>query len=79
MELLKHLGAALRPGGRIGLVDYKKDGGGPGPPLEQRLDEATLVRDAERAGLRLIREDTFLPFQYLLIFGGASGLAAETR
>jgi ubiquinone/menaquinone biosynthesis C-methylase UbiE len=72
VELLKHLSAALRSGGRIGLVDYKKDGGGPGPPIEQRQDEASLVREAGLAGLRLIREETFLPFQYLLIFGPAS-------
>lgn len=80
VELLKHLATALRSGGRIGLVDYKKDGGGPGPPIEQRLDEATLVHAAELAGLRLIREETFLPFQYLLIFGHASGaVTAEAR
>ena len=78
VEVLKHLGPALRPGGRIGLVEYKKDGGGPGPPQEERVDESTMIADAERADLHLIRKETFLPFQYFLILGRASG-SAETR
>jgi len=69
VDVLKNLGPALRPGGRIGLVEYKKDGGGPGPPQEERVDESTMIADAERADLHLIRKETFLPFQYFLIFG----------
>ena len=78
LEILRHLGAALRSAGRIGLIEFKKDGGGPGPPTDERLDEATVIKEAERAGLRLIRKETFLPFQYLLVLGRASG-PAETR
>jgi len=78
VDVLKNLGPALRPGGRIGLVEYKKDGGGPGPPQEERVDESTMIADAERADLHLIRKETFLPFQYFLILGRASG-SAETR
>lgn len=78
VDVLKHLGPALRAGGRIGLVEYTKDGGGPGPPQDERVDESTMIADAERAGLHLIRKETFLPFQYFLILGRASG-PAETR
>ena len=28
-----------------------------------------VVEDAKAAGLRLVSHETFLPFQYLLIFG----------
>jgi ubiquinone/menaquinone biosynthesis C-methylase UbiE len=73
--LLKHLGAALKPGGRLGVVEYTKGGGGPGPPAEDRMDEARVIRDAEAAGLRLARRETFLPFQYFLIFEHASATA----
>jgi hypothetical protein len=51
-------------------VDFRKDGvGGPGPPIEDRIDQAVIRRDAEQAGLRFIREETFLRYQYLLVFG----------
>ena len=47
VEILRHLGTALRSAGRIGLVEFKKDGGGPGPPTDERLDEATVIGEAE--------------------------------
>ena len=59
----------LKPSGRVGIVDYKKDGGGPGPPLEERVDPEAIMRDAEAAGLRLLKRETFLPYQFLLVFG----------
>jgi SAM-dependent methyltransferase len=70
VTVLRHIARSLAPQGRLGIVDFKLDGvGGPGPPLEERLDPAVIRRDAEQAGLRLLREDTFLRFQYLLVFG----------
>jgi predicted methyltransferase len=69
VAFLRNVARALKPQGRLGIVDYKKDGGGPGPPAEERVDPETVVRDAESVGLRLIRRETFLPFQFLLIFG----------
>ena len=49
-------------------MQFKKDGLGPGPPLEERVDADVIVRDAEAAGLTLVRRETFLPYQFLLIF-----------
>ena len=69
MEWLRNVRSALKPNGRIGIVDFRKDGWGPGPPLDERIDEATVVKDAQAASLRLISKDTPLPFQYLLVFG----------
>ncbi len=70
VTVLRHIARALAPHGRLGIVDFKLDGvGGPGPPLDERLDPAVVRRDAEQAGLRLLREDTFLRYQYLLVFG----------
>jgi ubiquinone/menaquinone biosynthesis C-methylase UbiE len=67
--LLRNVAAALKPNGRIGIVDYKRDGYGPGPALEERVDPARIVRDAEAAGLRLLSPPTLLRYQYLLVFG----------
>ncbi|HEU5107259.1 MAG TPA: class I SAM-dependent methyltransferase [Micromonosporaceae bacterium] len=69
VEWLKNVRRALRPAGRVGVVDFRKDGLGPGPPLDERVDEAEVVKDAEAAGLQVINRTTPLPFQYLLIFG----------
>ena len=69
VSLLSRVRAALKPNGRVGIVDFRKDGGGPGPDLEQRIDPDVVIRDATGAGLRFLAHETFLPYQYLLVFG----------
>ena len=70
VSLLRHVARALAPNGRLGIVDFKPDGaGGPGPPLEERLDPEVIKRDAASAGLVLRRQETFLRYQYFLVFG----------
>jgi SAM-dependent methyltransferase len=69
VSLLRNVRRTLKPTGRIGIVDYKKDGFGPGPPLEDRVDPGVILRDATVAGLRLLRREMFLPYQFLLILG----------
>ena len=67
--LLRNIAKSLKPQGRVGVVDYKRDGLGPGPALEDRVDAELIVRDAEGAGLKLLRRETFLPYQFMLVFG----------
>jgi ubiquinone/menaquinone biosynthesis C-methylase UbiE len=70
VSFLRNTAKALGPRGRLGIVDFRKDGaGGPGPPIEERLDAVVVERDAKEAGLTLLKEETFLRYQYLLIFG----------
>jgi SAM-dependent methyltransferase len=66
--MLKHLAAALAPNGRVGIVDFKKDVLGPGPAMDERLEPGVIIRDAAQAGLRLHAHETFLRYQYLLVF-----------
>jgi ubiquinone/menaquinone biosynthesis C-methylase UbiE len=69
VALLRNIADKLVPGGRVGIVDFKPDGaGGPGPALDERLDPGVIRRDAERAGLTFKSHETFLRYQYLLIF-----------
>jgi SAM-dependent methyltransferase len=69
VTLLRNAARALKPQGRIGVIDYKKDGFGPGPSIEDRVDPDVIERDARAAGLRVIARETFLPFQFFLILG----------
>ncbi len=69
VAMLASLARALKPQGRIGVIDFKLDGTGPGPSPEERVSPDVVVKDAAQAGLRLIRQEVFLPFQYFLILG----------
>jgi SAM-dependent methyltransferase len=71
VTLLQNIAKALRPGGRIGVIDFKLEGTGPGPDLSERVSPETVIRDATKAGLRVLSQENFLPFQYMLIFGSA--------
>ena len=67
--LLRNVAASsLKPFGRIGIVDFTKDGGGPGPAMEERVDPEAVIRDAKAAGLVLRSRESFLKYQYMLVF-----------
>ena len=70
VTFLRNLARALRPNGRIGIVNYKPGQGGPGPaPTEGvRVESASVEADARAAGLRVVAREN-LPFQYLLVLG----------
>jgi predicted methyltransferase len=67
-SLLEHLRAALKPGGRLGVIEHPLGGGGPGPDAEERIGAERVIAEVEAAGFRLARRETFLPFQYFLVF-----------
>jgi len=68
--LLQRIKQSLAPNGRLGIVDFKPDGaGGPGPDLEDRISPETIKQQAAAAGLKLLSHETFLKYQYLLVFG----------
>jgi ubiquinone/menaquinone biosynthesis C-methylase UbiE len=66
--MLSNVARSLKPEGRVGIIEFKKDGWGPGPPMDERMDPERIVRDAEAAGLRLLSHETFLRYQYMLVF-----------
>jgi len=69
VSMLSNLAKALKPSGRLGIVDFRLDGTGPGPESEERVSPDVVVNDATKAGLKLIRQEPFLQYQYFLIFG----------
>ena len=67
--LLQRIKESLAPNGRLGIVDFKLDGaGGPGPDLEDRVSPETIKQQAAAAGLKLLSHETYLKYQYLLVF-----------
>ena len=67
--LLRGIDRALKPQGRVGIVDFLPGGGGPGPSADDRVKPDTIIAAAEAAGLRLQSRENVPPFQYLLVFG----------
>jgi ubiquinone/menaquinone biosynthesis C-methylase UbiE len=64
---LRRLRRLLRSGGHLVNVDFHRRETPVGPPLARRIARETFLRDARRAGLALVREVTFLPYQYCLV------------
>ena len=49
VTFLRNTAAALKPGGRIGIVNYKPGRGGPGPSPDEgvRVESAAVEKDAD--------------------------------
>jgi ubiquinone/menaquinone biosynthesis C-methylase UbiE len=75
--LLHHVMAALKPQGRLGVVDFLPGDGGPGPSRQERADPETIIRTMADAGLTLQKRETIPPFMYLLVFGRQAAAAGE--
>jgi predicted methyltransferase len=71
VALLANVRKALKPSGVVAIINFKKDGGGPGPAMDERVDPEQVIADARAAGLELRRRDDFLRYQYMLTFGPA--------
>lgn len=76
VALLRNVARSLNARGRAGIVEFRKDGLGPGPALEERVDESRVLRAAEQAGLTLLARQTFLRYQYMLVLGPAAARGA---
>jgi len=67
----RRLGASLRPGGRIAVIDFTLDSP-QGPPRAARVAPETVKAEMQAAGHVLAAEHRFLPHQYFLVFRPAS-------
>jgi ubiquinone/menaquinone biosynthesis C-methylase UbiE len=59
---------ALKPGGRVAVIDFQQGKLKIGPPPEMKISREEMVREFEKAGFRLIEEQRFLPYQYFVVF-----------
>lgn len=67
----RRLREALRPGGRIAIIDFKLDSP-TGPPRAARIAPEVVGTEMKAAGYEPAAEHHFLPYQYFLIFRPAS-------
>ena len=65
------LRGALRPGGRIAIIDFTLDSP-QGPPRAVRVAPETVKAEMQAAGHALAAQHRFLPHQYFLVFRPAS-------
>ncbi|OFW09937.1 MAG: hypothetical protein A3H96_02725 [Acidobacteria bacterium RIFCSPLOWO2_02_FULL_67_36] len=69
---LSVLKKALKPGGQVIILDFQKKETPVGPPMEMRISRDEVVHEFEQNGFRLVKEHTFLPYQYFLVFSPRS-------
>jgi ubiquinone/menaquinone biosynthesis C-methylase UbiE len=79
VTLLRNVARALKRNGKVGIVNFTKEGAGPGPPMEERVDAERVIREANAAGLQLLDRPNFLRYQYMLVFGKPAPPAPERR
>jgi predicted methyltransferase len=68
-EMLASLRRALRPNGRMFLVDYRREAASPAWLLEHVRDgEDAVVREVEAAGFTMVSRDESLRDSYAVTF-----------
>ena len=64
---LARVAGALRPRGRIAIVDWHKHQTAIGPEMDHRVHREEFLAEAAKAGLRVVAEQKFLPHQYFIV------------
>lgn len=66
----RQLRSALKPGGRIAIIDYYHDArsGELGFPKRHLIPRKTVIHELSEAGYKLVKEHDFLTRQYFLVF-----------
>jgi hypothetical protein len=66
VQYAKRLLQALKPNGRLAIVDFQLDSP-EGPPVELRLEAQAIMADLSAAGFRATLVPETLPYQYIVV------------
>ncbi|MGB2402339.1 MAG: class I SAM-dependent methyltransferase [Akkermansiaceae bacterium] len=67
-EMMQSIVYALKPGGRVYLLEYRaEDPAVPIKPLH-KMTEAQSIKEMEAVGLRHLKTEGFLPWQHFMVF-----------
>ena len=66
-SFLRRMARCLKRGGRLANIDWLDRDTPKGPPANRRVPPAVFLRHARRAGLELVAEHAFLPYQYFFV------------
>ncbi|GAB3762997.1 class I SAM-dependent methyltransferase [Spirosoma pomorum] len=68
-EMITHIVSALKPGGRVVLVEYRAED--PSVPIKElhKLSVAQATKEMNAVGLKLLKNDKRLPQQHIMFFG----------
>ncbi len=70
-DVLARLASRLAPGGRLAVVDFHGGELPVGPPPDHKVAREVFLADATAAGLAVLREETFLPYQWFFLVSAA--------
>ena len=68
-EMMQHVALALKPDGRVVLVEYRAEE--PNVPIKElhKLSVQQATKEMKAVGLRLLKNDDRLPQQHIMFFG----------
>lgn len=67
LRIIQDSSRLLKKGGKLMIIDWKKEKTPEGPPLELRVQEATIESQMRKCGFFNIRKHALLPYHHFLI------------
>jgi len=67
VDFYRKLSSAIKPGGRIAIIDAGPDSPGHPHKAEELVPKEQAIREVEEAGFKLVNDYTFLPRDYFVV------------
>ena len=67
-DFYRKMNPGVRKKGRLAIIDYPPGGEHAPHPMEQLVPRSQAIAEAEAAGFKFVKEFTFLPYHYFLVF-----------